>query len=126
MMRLQRSNQGTVRVVHLTEGQQSVALHDGICGPPGVERSPDWNPALPMLLLPAGYRVKDPNTAPALMSELVLVSIPGTAGLDTCSITHLPRNLHSEAIPLRLRDSYALMTRSGITKMCQENSWLSY
>ena len=70
--------------------------------------------------------MKDPNTAPALMSELLLVSIPGTAGLNTCSITHLPRNLHSEAIPPRLKDSYALMTRSGITKMCQENSWLSY
>lgn len=74
MMRLQRSNQGTIRVVHLTEGQQSVALHDGICGPPGAERGPDWNSALPLLLLPAGYRVRDHITAPDLMSELLLVT----------------------------------------------------
>ena len=83
MMRLQRSNQGTIRMVHLTEGQQSVALHDAICGPPGAERGPDWNPALPMLLLPAGYRVRDQIAASALMSELLLVSIPAVAWLDT-------------------------------------------
>ena len=73
------------------DGQQSVALHDGICGPPGMERGPEWNPALPLLLLPAGYRVRDHITAPTLMAELLLVSLERPLNLTPVCQLPLPR-----------------------------------
>jgi hypothetical protein len=81
MVAVERGNAKAVQVVHVLPQQSSVALHEGICGPPDMPRGPQWNPGTPLLLLPPGYHMLDPETAPALMSELMLVR-PHRASLD--------------------------------------------
>ena len=73
MVAVERGNQGAVQVVHLHERQSSVGLHMGICGEPGMARGPGWNHGMPLLLLPARYQMIDSDTAPALMTELLMV-----------------------------------------------------
>lgn len=75
MVGVDRGSQRSVQVIHLAEGQSSVGLHMGICGAPGADRGALWDPAMPLLLLPTGYRVVDPSVAAELMSELLLVSL---------------------------------------------------
>ncbi len=73
MVAVERRNDKTVQVVHVVPQQSSVALHEGVCGPPDAPRGPEWAPGTPVLLLPPGYQILDPENAPALMSELMLV-----------------------------------------------------
>ena len=88
MVAVERGNDKAVQVVHVVPQQSSVALHEGICGPPDMPRGPQWNPRTPLLLLPPGYQILDPENAPALMSELILVR-PLKASLD-CILLMIP------------------------------------
>ena len=88
MVAVERGNDKAVQVVHVIPQQSSVALHEGICGPPDMPRGPQWNPRTPLLLLPPGYQILDPENAPALMSELILVR-PLRASLD-CILLIIP------------------------------------
>ena len=84
MMRLQRSNQGTIRVVHLTEGQQSVALHDGIRGPPGVEQEPRLEPCSAHAAAAGGVPSEGPQYRPSPHVRACAGEYPGD-----CWIGHM-------------------------------------
>ena len=60
-------------MVQVGRKQSSVSLHTGICGPPGAGHGPEWNPNMPLLLLPPGYQMLDSRTAPGIMTELLMV-----------------------------------------------------
>ena len=69
------TSRAPVQVVQLGKKQNSVTLHKGICGQPGAGHGPDWNPKMPLLLLPPGYNIIDSGNAPRIMSELLMVRV---------------------------------------------------
>ncbi len=60
-------------MVQLGRKQSSVSLHTGICGQPGAGHGPNWNPKMPLLLLPPGYQMLDNGSVPGIMTELLMV-----------------------------------------------------
>ena len=62
-------------MVQLAKKQNSVSLHTGICGQPGAGHGPNWNPKMPLLLLPPGYQMLDNGSVPGNMTELLMVRI---------------------------------------------------